>query len=97
MYIHIHIKYILYIKHIGCFFTPRYSNTEFVSSRFSLTSWGEVASLNMVDHPPGYVVTIKIPHGADQLCTPSFPIGLVKTESDFIVDQLRLAYGDKRW
>ena len=27
----------------------------------------------------------------DQLSTPSFPIGLVKTESDFIADQLRLA------
>ena len=30
----------------------------------------------------------------DQPCTPSFPTGLVKSETDFI-DQLRLAQGDE--
>ena len=34
----------------------------------------------------------------DQPRTPSFPIGVVKSESDFIVrDHLRLAEGDERW
>ena len=30
-------------------------------------------------------VTIKMPYGVDVLHHPSFPIGFVKTESDFIV------------
>ena len=29
----------------------------------------------------------------DQLCTPSFPIGLVKTESDFIVRSIEAGLG----
>ena len=32
----------------------------------------------------------------DQLRTPSFPIGLVNTESGFIVRSLRLAWRDER-
>ena len=31
----------------------------------------------------------------DQLCTPSFPIGLVKTKSDFIVRPVEIGLG--RW
>ena len=31
----------------------------------------------------------------DQACTPSFPIGLVKTESDFIVRSVETGLG--RW
>ena len=51
-----------------------------VSSRASLTSLGG-ASLALVGNPSSDGVTISF----DQLRTPSFPIGLVKTESDFIV------------
>ena len=45
--------------------------------------------LALVDHPSSDGVTIKIPYGVmfyyiDQPRTPSFPIGMVKTESDFI-------------
>ena len=54
-----------------------------------LTSWGEVASLALVGHPSSDGIMIKMPYGVDvlhqQLRTPSFPIGLVKTESGFIV------------
>ena len=43
--------------------------------------------LALVGYPSGDGVTIKIPYGVDVLyidqpCTPSFPIGLVKTESE---------------
>ena len=55
----------------------------------SLTSWGEGASLALVGHPSSDGVTIKMPYGVmfyiDQLRTPSFPIGLVKTESGIVV------------
>ena len=60
-----------------------------MSSGVSLTSWGEGASLVLVGYPSSVGVTIvtywinvllhqPAPH-------PSFPIGLVKVESDFIV------------
>ena len=60
-----------------------------MSSGVSLTSWGEGASLVLVGYPSSVGVTIvtywinillhqPAPH-------PSFPIGLVKAESDFIV------------
>ena len=59
-----------------------------MSSGASLTSWGEGASLALVDHPSNDGVTMKMPYGVDvlmdQLRTPSFPIGLVKSESGFI-------------
>ena len=55
-----------------------------MSSRVSLTSWGEGASLDLVGHPSSDGVTIKIPHGVDQFLTLYFPIGLVKTESAFL-------------
>ena len=60
-----------------------------MSSGASLTSWGEGASLALVDHPSSDGVTIKMAYGVDvlyidQLRTPSFPIGLVETESDFV-------------
>ena len=29
--------------------------------------------------------------------TPSFPTGLAKTESDLLLDELRLVLGDERW
>ena len=60
-----------------------------MSSRASLTSSGEGASLALVGHPSSDGVTIKMPYGVDvfieQLRSPYFPIGLVKTESGFIV------------
>ena len=33
----------------------------------------------------------------NQLRTPSFPIGWLKLNLAFMLDQLRLAYGDERW
>ena len=64
-------------------------HTGLVSSGDILTSWGEGASLALVGHPSSDGVTIKMPYGVDvfidQLRTPSFPIGLIKTESGFIV------------
>ena len=59
-------------------------------SGVSLTSWGEGVSLALVGHPSSDGVTIKISYVVDayyieQPCTPPFPVGLVKTESDFIV------------
>ena len=73
-------------------------NTGLVSSRVSLTSWGECASLALVGHPSSDCITIKIPYGADiyyvdQPRTPSFPIGLVKAKSDFIVRSLETGLG----
>ena len=63
--------------------TPRLWNTGLVSRGASLTSWTEGSSLAMVGHPSSDGVSIKMPYRVDvfinQLCTPSFPIGLVKT------------------
>ena len=44
-----------------------YRNTALVSSRVSLTSWGEGASLALVGHPSSDGITIKIPYGVDVL------------------------------
>ena len=65
-------------------------------SRASLTSWGEGASLALVGHPDG--VMIKMPYGVEiiyirQLCTPSFPNRLVKTESGIIVRSVETGLG----
>ena len=69
-----------------------------VSSGVNLTSWGESASLALVGHPSSDGVTIKLPYGVDvyyidQLHTSSFTIGLVKTESDFIVRSVETGLG----
>ena len=68
-----------------------------VSSGASLISWREGASLTLVGHPSSDVVTIKIPYGIDvfidQLRTPSFPIGFVKTEFGFIVRSVETGLG----
>ena len=68
-----------------------------MSSGASLTSRGEGASLALVGHPSSDGVTIKMPHGVDvfidQLRTPSFPVGLVKTESGFIVRSVETGLG----
>ena len=59
----------------------------------------EGASLAVVSHPSGDGVWIKMPYVVDvlidQLRTPSFPIGLVKTESSFIVRSVETAL--ERW
>ena len=73
-----------------------------VSSGVSLTSWGEGGSLALVGHTSSDGVTIKIPYGVLQMFyyiyqphTPSFPIGLIKTESDFTVRLFKTDLG--RW
>ena len=54
---------------------PRLLNTGLVSSRTSLTSWGESASLALVGHSSSDGVTIKMPYGVDVLHQPvSHPI-----------------------
>ena len=67
-----------------------------MSSGDILTSWGEGASLALVGHPSSDGITIKMPYGVDvidQLRTPSFPIGLVKTESGFILRSVETGLG----
>ena len=69
-----------------------------VSSRTNLTSCREGASLVFVDHPSSDGVTVKIPYRVDVLLHrpawhPSFPFGLVKTESDFIVRSVETGLG----
>ena len=55
--------------------SPRYSNTGLVSSRASLTSWGEGASLALVGHSSSDGVMIKMLYGIDVLHRPpSHPI-----------------------
>ena len=74
--------------------------TGLLSSSASLNPWG-VASLALVDNPSSDGVTIKIPYRLDILLhqpaldrkTPCFPIGLVKTESDFIVRSVETGLG----
>ena len=68
-----------------------------VSSRVSLTPWGEGASLALVGHPSSDGVTIKMPYEVDILHRPAshpiFPIGLVKIESGFIVRSVETGLG----
>ena len=62
-----------------------------------LTSWGDGASLALVGHHFSDGITIKMPYGVDVLhrpaSHPSFTIGLVKTESDFIVRSVETGLG----
>ena len=60
----------------------------------SLTSWKEGASLALVGHSFSDGGTIKMPYGVDVLHrTASHPIGLVKTESGFIVRSVKTGLG----
>ena len=52
-----------------------------MSSGVSLTSWRLGASLALASHPSSDSSTIKIPYGVD-VSLPSFPIRLVKSESE---------------
>ena len=57
------------------FFSPRHWNTGLVSSRASLTLWGEGTSLALVGDPSSDGVTIKMPYRLDVLHLPaSHPI-----------------------
>ena len=52
-----------------------FENTGLESSRASLTSWREGASLALVGHPSSDGITIKMPYGVDVLHRPaSHPI-----------------------
>ena len=52
-------------------FRPYQMNFSWVwSSRISLTSWGEGASLALVDHPSSDGIMIKIPYGLGVLSHP---------------------------
>ena len=55
------------------------------------------ASLPFVGHPSSDGITIKMPYGVDVLHRPAlypiFPIGLVKTESDFNVRSVKTDLG----
>ena len=78
----------------------RHWNTGLVSSGASLTSWEKGALLALVGHPSSDGIPKKIPYGVDfyytdHPCIPSFPIGLVKTKSDFIVRSVET--GLARW
>ena len=58
---------------------------------------GEGVSLALVGDPSSDGVTIKMPYGVDFLhgpaSYPTFPIGLVKTESGFIVRLVETGLG----
>ena len=51
----------------NCKLSPRHWNTGLMSSRVSLTSWGEGASLVLVGHPSSDGIMIKIMYGVDVL------------------------------
>ena len=71
-----------------------------MSSGVSLTSWGGV-SLAWVGDPSSDGVTIKMLYGVmfyiDQLHTHLFLLDWLKLNLALLLDQLRLALGDKRW
>ena len=60
-----------------------------VSSRASLTSWGEGASLALVGHPSDDGLTIKIPYGKDAL--------LHRPALHHIARSVETGFGDERW
>ena len=81
-------------------FSQRHWSPGLVCIGASLTSWGEGASLALVGHPSSDGVTMKVPYVVDVLLHrsashPSFPIGLVKTKSNFIVRSVETGLG--RW
>ena len=80
-------------------FPPRHWNTGLVSSRASLTSWGEGVYLALVGNPSSDGVIIKMPYRVDvyinQLHIPFFPTRLVKTESGFTVRSVETAWGNE--
>ena len=75
----------------------RHSNSGLVSSGVSLTSWGEGASLALVDHPSSDGFTIKIPYGGRCFITLTsftrhlFLLGWLKLNLMLLLDKFRLA------
>ena len=51
---------------------PRLGNTGLVSSRDTLTSWREGASLALIGHPSSDGITIKMPYGVDVSHQPAY-------------------------
>ena len=86
----------MYVEQYQCF-SLRHQNTGLVSSRASLTSRGEGASLALVGHPSSYGVMIKMPYEVDVLHQPAshtpFLTGLVKTESGFMIRSVETGLG----
>ena len=86
--------YIVIFKNIIQFVSD---HTGLVSSRVSVTSWGEGAYLALVGHPSSDGITIKIPFGVDVLLhQPAlhhqlFLLGWLKLNLILLLDQLRLA------
>ena len=61
-----------YLKeYVKGYFSPRQLNTGLVSSRDSLISWGQDASVALVGHPSSDGVTIKMPDWVDVLHRPA--------------------------
>ena len=60
----------------------------------SLISWGEGVSLALVGNPSND--TVKMFYN-DQLALHLFLLGWLKLNVALLLDQLRLAQGDKRW
>ena len=87
-------------KNLKIWFSPRQWNTGLVSSRVSLTSWGEWAFLALVGHPSSDGILILNKNTLWGRCfitlTSLTPlIVLVKTKSDFIVRLVETGLG--RW
>ena len=77
--------------------SPRHWNTGLVYNGVSLTSWGEGASCALLGYPCSDGVMIKMPYDVDVLhqpaSNPTFPLGLVKTESAFTVRSVETGLG----
>ena len=86
---YISTHYEFYIETAQCL--CRLSNTVFVSSEASLTSWGEGASLALACHPSSDGVTIKMPYGVDVLHRPASLLCSLKLSLPLLLYQLRLA------
>ena len=74
------------------------SNKKAKKKETSFTSWEEGASLALVGHPlvmvPQQIYLLEwMFYYTDQHYTPSFPLGLVKYESDFIVKSVETGLG----
>ena len=69
-------------------------------SGFSLTSWGEGASLALVRHPSSNSIVTKIPFVVDVLlhqpASHIFLLRWLKLNLILLLDQLKPAYGDER-
>ena len=81
---------------ISLLFSPRHLNTGLVTSRVSLTSWGEGASLTLVGHPSSDGVNKNTLWGkrfitSTSLISHLFLLVWLKLNLILLLDQLRLA------